>query len=386
MRRTRLVVVATSAVAIATGCAWAIFTGANSQATTSNVTTLGAASLVTAQLPAGYQRPGSMATASDGSVWFWSDSNSEASLFHWVPSSGGGPSKINLGSPSSLGLVTGIQNAISVDSSGIVWIAANQTLVSYDPQSGAIQRISIPQSGVDPAVGNQGPSELANVQAVTSMAAGPSQQLAIATSNSNAMQILNTATGGFQHVPLPSGTEATDVSYNTDGSLGVAETAFSNGSSNGSIAILHNDGSRISVPGIGTTHITPAGSGFLANDSQQKVDSSGNLLASAMQTGVATTGGESIAAQPGGWSAVSSGTIAYTSAAGIVAVRPDGSVVVTKLPAFNCSGMSVPYGATPPNSATCPERATVLTGGASGLYAVLTSPVSTVAFLSSSNF
>src|SRR5579863_7312032 len=126
MKRAATVVI--SAVVIGVG-AFMIWPSPSHKAGASTLTTLGPRVLQTVTLPSGYARPATLATASDGTVWFWANSASETTLFHWAPA-GSQLQSFNLGSPSSLGLITGIQNSIAIDSAGKVWLGANQSLVS----------------------------------------------------------------------------------------------------------------------------------------------------------------------------------------------------------------------------------------------------------------
>ena len=367
----------------------------NPQAKAAAITTVSAQSLETASLPSGYQQASSLATGADGSVWFWSDSSSEAALFHWSPTTASKLTQVNLGNPSTLGLMTGIQNAIAVDSSGTIWIGANQSLVSYNPSTGAIDTFSIPRSSTDSVLAVSRPVQLASMQAITAMAASSNNKIAIATANSTDIQILNTANGSFSQVSLPDGTEATGVAYDSDGTLGIAETIYSSGGTTvgttGSLLIVHPNGSQTNVPGIATINLASTGTGFLANDGQQTVSELGLLQASVAPNAVGTASGASTSARADGWSVVSSGVTAYSSASGIVANKSNGSISVIKLPTFACNpaeepGMAPSGGPTTTTSATsstmqCDEQAVVLTGSKAGLYAVLTGPVPTVAFL-----
>lgn len=347
-----------------------------SQAAGTSVTAVNARSLQTTALPSGYGSPISLAVAADGSVWYWADGATEATLFHWSPdATSTEPTMVNLGSPSSLGLVTGLQSAVAVDSSGTVWIGANQSLVSYDPTTGTINRMSLPASSTDQALASHRPPELASAQTIVAMAAGPNDQLAIATENSNAVQVLDTATGSFHPVTLPDGTDATDVSYDSDGSLAIAETLYSSvgGTDSGDVSIVEPDGRQTSATGIWTQHLTSTGSGFLANDGQQTVSEAGSIEASPAPAAVGTSGGTPTSARAGGWSVVAGGVTAYTSAAGIVVNKADGSQSVVELPTYACGGEMVPPGgATADAPSQCPGQAEVLAGSDTGLFAVLT--------------
>src|SRR5271165_6059469 len=107
-RRTGLALVAAVAVVIALGSVAMLSQTSKSRAGAASISTISSQSLVTTTLPSGYQQPASLATAADGSVWFWSESPTEVTLFHWSPTTSTELAQVNLGSPAQLGLVTGI--------------------------------------------------------------------------------------------------------------------------------------------------------------------------------------------------------------------------------------------------------------------------------------
>lgn len=135
--------------------------------------------LVSVRLPGYIGRPASIAVATDGTAWFWADSNGEADLFHWDPATSS-LSSVNLGTPASLGLVTGIESAVVVDKSGNIWVGANHSLVSYNPSNGATTHITIPPTGTVTGLNADVPSQLENAQAIDAMSAGPTGSVAIA--------------------------------------------------------------------------------------------------------------------------------------------------------------------------------------------------------------
>jgi hypothetical protein len=302
--------------------------------------------------------------------------------------------QVNLGSASNLGVGAGLQAAIAIDSFGTIWLGQNRSLVSYKPATGAIATTSVPETGIDSGLTSWRPSEMSGDQSITAMAAGPSGQLAIASDNSDALQILNTTNGSFTQLVLPTGTEPNDVAYDADGTLGVSESVYSQGhpTTTYNLLIVHPDGTQTNVPDVPTINLTATRSGFLANDSQQFVAASGSLQASPTPTAVGTASGSSIAARAGGWSAVTGTDTIYTSRAGIVVNGTDGSVHVVQLPQFNCGYPSLSVAEAPPTTVAgagppqCTAAVGALTANGQGLFAGISTPVPEVAFLSSSHY
>jgi hypothetical protein len=239
------------------------------------------------------------------------------------------------------------------------------------------------------------PTQLANTQAITAMAAGPDDQLAIATTNSNSVQILDTATGSFSQIGLRSGTEATDVAYDSDGTLGIAETLYSGTTTSGSLLIVHPDGTETSVPDFHSINLAATGSGFVANDTQKTVAESGSAETSSAPTATGTVGGSPTSAEAGGWSVVVGNDTIYSAAGGIVVNSTDGSMSVIHLPTFECIGVggtdpigqtSVPTTTAVTTPPECPEQVLALAANEKGVFAVLSAPLPTVVFLPSSDY
>jgi hypothetical protein len=372
----------------------------HSVASAETISSIAPSSLVTTSLPSGYQRPASLAVASDGSAWFWSESQSEVTLFHWIPTSGTAPTAYSLGSPSQLGLITGIQNVIAIDSSGTVWLAANTTVLGFNPMTGNTTKLALPGSAVDPVFSTLRPGPLAQTQAITAISAGPSGQLALASDNSNVVQVLNTAEGSFSQIQLAAGAEATGVAYTSDGTLGITQTVYSMGSNAAeagattvsNLLIVSTSGNQVTVSGVSSIHLTSLGSSFLLNDSQQMVSESGAIETSPYPSALGTNSGASTSARAGGWTAVAgSNQIGFTSGSGIVVTDSSGRMSVVDLPEYSCINPSIPYDGststtTPTSAPTCAEQAQYLAGSSGGLFAVLTSPQASVAFLPSAAY
>ena len=382
----KILVLSVLAAGLAVAIPLAVTQGTN-RASGAPITTVGSSAITTVSLPSGYQRPASLAAASDGTAWFWSNSSTKSTLFHWNPNTGT-LNSVDLGDPSSLGLITGIENAIAIDSAGRVWVGANQSLVSYNPQDGTISHLILPASPTDSQLTAIEPAQLANAQSITAMSADADGDVAIASQNSNVVQVLQTASNGFTQIALPVGTEVTDLAYDVDGSLGAAISSVSGGTVTGSVLIVHSNSSQTSVTGVSTQHLAATPTGFLASDAQTLVSESGTTQPVPTSAGVSSLSSD--AASVGGFSSqLSDGKIAYTSPSGLV-ITDSNSAELVQLPQYSCTtgGGMRNFGSTSSTTSTtlaahieCSEQASSLVGENSGIFFVLTAPTSTVGFL-----
>lgn len=173
-------------------------------------------------LPEGFESPAALAPATgSGGVWFWSESSSDARLFYW-----GGPgqslSSWDLGVPSQVGLVTGIQNAITVGPSGDVWIGANDTLVQFDPTSATLSFVSVPEPTDSSQVENSRPPAIRGLHSIEGLAVNSRGSIAIAMSAAQSIPIYDPASHAFSQLALPTNTSPIGVAYTSDDTLGVA--------------------------------------------------------------------------------------------------------------------------------------------------------------------
>ena len=236
-----------------------------------SVSTISPSLIQSTALPAGYPSPSNLAVASDGSAWFWQNAATEATLFHWIPTE---PlASVQLGSPTALGLITGSENAITVDSSGRVRIGANLTLLSYDPTTHVTNQVALPPASSDPSTDQNRPPPLRGLEAISSLAADSNGNIAIALSDANSVLIYNASTSTFTSVTLPISMQATDLAFAKDGTLGV--TLASSVGQPGEILLRAPSGSETTISNSTSLRLTVDGNTFTLDSSSETVASDG---------------------------------------------------------------------------------------------------------------
>jgi hypothetical protein len=147
-------------------------------------------------------------TRSADGVWF-AAASSQLTLFHL--SDQGKLTSVPLARlDSSLPATAGL--GLAVSSSGVVWVRVSAALIRYDP------RISIVSYWQVPALQNIRPPP----RNVYSVAVAPDGSVAVASSASSSVQVLNPRTGTFSYYALPAAADRPlAVGYARDGTLGV---------------------------------------------------------------------------------------------------------------------------------------------------------------------
>jgi hypothetical protein len=237
-----------------------------------SVSTISPSLVQSADLPAGYPSPSNLAVSSDGSVWFWQNSATETTLFHWIPTE---PlTSIQLGSPTALGLITGSENAITVDSSGRVWLGANLTLMSYNQTTRVTNQIALPSVPSDSSTDQNRPPPLRGLEAISTLAADSNCDIAIALSDGTQVLEYNTNTSAFTGVTLPTSMQATDLAFAQDGTLGV--TLASSAGQSGEILLRAPSGSETTISNSSSLRLTADGNNFILDSSSDALASDGS--------------------------------------------------------------------------------------------------------------
>jgi hypothetical protein len=184
----------------------------------------------------------------------------------------------------------------------------------------------------------------------------------------------------FGEDALSANSEATDLAYLTDGTLGIEQSDDSDGSA-GSLMIIHPDGSQTLDSNVVSVKISADGNGFLANDDQLFVPESGSTPQPANGgQDVPVSSGTSVSAEPGRPSiALTSGSIAYPTVQGVV-IQAGSSQTILQMPSYSCPLVSQPYVGGSDSTATttstsiptCVEEVVDLAAGPSGGLFVLT--------------
>jgi len=206
-----------------------------------------------------------------GGVWFAAASN-QLTLFHL--SDRGKLRSVRLATPgSSPRSATGL--GLAVSSSGVVWISVSATLIRYDPRSAIVSSWQVP------AV----PSRRPPPRIVYSVAVGPDGEVALATSQSSSVQVLDPRSGTFSDYLLPDRTdEPLAVGYAQDGTLGVG---YLHGSHISKVMLIRPSGARLTATVAESSAVTPYGrSGLLVGTGlPDVVSSTGKVRPLALPTG-----------------------------------------------------------------------------------------------------
>jgi hypothetical protein len=203
-------------------------------------------------------------------------SQTEVSVFFW---SGGTaePVQYSFGSPSSDGLLFGIQAGLAVGPTGVVWVGANNTLARLDPGTGSLAFLVVPEPPDNAAAEAHRPPQVRGLHSIEALATDGSGDVAIAMSGSSAVVIYHDSSNTFSTVALAAGAEPVDVAYGANGTLAVATINWTQGGTGTTnlLELVQPDGS-ISTVTTGSGTVAPYSSngqtGFLSTGSGTSVD------------------------------------------------------------------------------------------------------------------
>ena len=152
------------------------------------------------RVPEGFASPEHIAAdPTRPGVWFFANGNSDTRLFFWDDAKGT-LSGWKLGGVSEDGLLTIDQNAIALDSDGVVWVGINDRLFRFDPGAGALDRLVLPA----PVKGDEIHAEgLPSVHAVSVIAAMPGGRVAVGMSDANQVLLVEPESLEVSTVDLP---------------------------------------------------------------------------------------------------------------------------------------------------------------------------------------
>lgn len=332
-----------------------------------------------ASLPGG-QKPTALAVAPDGSAWFWSnEASGQTELFRWDPSTDSLDS-YDLGGTQTLGLTTGVLSGIAVAPNGTIWIGANRVLVSFNPQSEAVNSVQVPPLPIAGSLSAL-PSQYQGAQSIEAISASPAGTLAIAVTNGSGVPVLNTTSGQFRVIGLPQSVAATDVVYLANGALAVSVTSFAQATPIDSVMLVSSTNQMVSVPNIRGFGLTPDGTEVISNTTEEVINQSGNVapLKLAALSAASTEQAQSTMAPASkrGLSAVAITKGSYTtwiSRSGIL-ISNQTTYYELSLPSTTCSGPMLvrPTGASDvAPSKSCTQTALIVGAGTSvaGVYIV----------------
>jgi hypothetical protein len=235
---------------------------ADSRPTTAGAKLVAARLGVSATLPASFGTPTFLAGNPSGAgAWVWDSTANSRDALAFVNASG----KARFW-PVLSGAVNSGQHGFSgfAVSGHAVWIGINRTLIRLDTGTGRTRTWPIPATRPLTAAGTASGGLPASVQA---LAVSPRGMVAVAMSQSSAVQVLDPASGAWRQIPLPAvSDEGIAVGYSSAGVLGVGFASH----------VTHlSDGFMITRPGRALTttvgdawEVEPYGpSGFLVGSS-----------------------------------------------------------------------------------------------------------------------
>jgi hypothetical protein len=330
-------------------------------ASASQPASIPASELTTISLPTGYPRPTNI-VASNGSAWWWGNSATQTTLFHWVP--GSGLSSIPLGTPTGLGLTTGSQNAITVDSTGNVWLGANLTLLQYDPATRGTASITIPATPLDSAGDATKPQNLQGLEAISALASDGEGNVAIAISGSSEVLEMSSASHGFTATQLPSATEASDLAFSRDGTLGVTLQSVSGAASE--LLVRSPSGSTSTTTTPNSPKLAAQQNTFLLDGDSNAVSSNGAQSPNAAMSATMSSSTSNNLTLGGAIAAGPAGAVLMQTIQGL-SIEQNGTLSLLNLPEINC-GLGAPQlpGSEASTSQMCAASAELITTDASG--------------------
>jgi len=230
---------------------------------------------------------------------------------------------------------TGSNHGLAVDVGGVVWIAANTSLLRLTPSSGDVTTWAIPAGGDSSVAEQNRPPNLRGVHSAEAIAVDDHGHIAVAVSASTTLQIFSVASQQFTQIGLPAIGEPQGVAYASDGTLAVSMRDLT-GNPRGTLVVVKSDGrsSTVSVD-----------AGFLSSMGTEFITGVQTLI-------VVTTSGVTRSVPNAATSEIPSGTeaavlpdgrIASRGLHGLVIVNPsDGSVKRLDLPSAPCGVGSHP--------------------------------------------
>lgn len=253
------------------------------------------------------------------------------------------------------------------------------SLISYDPSTGTQTRLPIPPVPVDPAANALRPPSLQGQQYVVGLSADGSGHLALALADAADMEILNTANERFSTVALPVDTEATDVAYAGDGTLGASLSPV--GSSNAQLMEYSSTAgtSLVSVTSAGS--VTALGNGFGLDSGQVVAD--GSASASELPGWNLLSNSGATPSVGGRVTSISPGNLVVQTTTGFAEVTASGANVFA-LPQFDCSGEAVPPGlsSSPSSSSSmCAQTGIGLVASSQGVFFVPSGPTISIDYV-----
>jgi hypothetical protein len=158
-----------------------------------------------AHVPAGYSYPSGIAADASGGVWYFAESATRDTLFHFNAQTGR-TTRYQL--PPSLAIRSGLVTPIVTDGTGDVWIGINETLAEVNASTGAVRTVSLPalplasKQVADPPAPPPGRPETA-FEDVQSLAVGTGGRIYIGRLFAAELQSYDPHSGTFATVALP---------------------------------------------------------------------------------------------------------------------------------------------------------------------------------------
>jgi len=158
-------------------------------------------------VPNGYNAPTGLAVDPSGTgVWFFADSTTARTVFHWTASSGKLTDySLSLSNPD---LAAGAITPIVVDAQGRAWVGINHTLAMVDPATNSVQTYPLPAVTLagpplvllPPTPPGVSPEQFA---VVDSLAVGANGSIVIGRQFANELQVFSPGDGTFSSITLP---------------------------------------------------------------------------------------------------------------------------------------------------------------------------------------
>lgn len=313
-------------------------------------------------LPEGFSRPTAIVgDPNHAGVWFLSESTSDVRVFHWDQATKSLKSW-SLGSPGNVGLL-GIQNSLVIASDGIVWAGVGQSLLELDPSTSRVSRVALPSPPASSLAQHHEPAALRAVHNIVGLAVSPTGTLAVARMAA-AVVTLVAPGGATTQVPLPRGTAAAQVAYDSSGALAVALVNYVAGAEN--VLLVRAPGANGATVQLATDFVAGTSNGFLVG--RAETGSLRRLTAGVTATATVTH----LTPVPttivrgkdrpvvGGAAVSSGGYVAYETASGLAVSSPAGATRFYALPTYDCATASLfgqpPVGGASTTTAAPPVR------------------------------
>lgn len=323
-------------------------------------------------IPANYDRPSALAPDSklDG-VWFWTSSATDARLFFWDAAAQKLESWV-VGTDAA-DRRPFLDPSLAVTSTD-VWIGFNQILARLDIKTGDVSRVTLPKTPVNPASDAFLPSEMKGLQAVRSLAVGPTGRVAVAIDNAAVLELYDPATQAFKQLALPTAHSATAVQFSSTGTLFAGMRDYGTGKATEVLITTQEGASKIvSVPDADTLSLDPNGTDMTVGALlPTALSGDGSASAVALPSAPANS---SLTVTPNstGIRTLADGRHLATVNVGIVTWRDGTGLSVVPFPHTKCPEFrypintpTLPRDKTLPGSALCVDRPAVLAIDPSG--------------------